>query len=83
MKRRLKATLLLLSAALVVAVAALALPESAAAQCALCKLSAGSGGPRAVRALNVGILVLLLPPVGIFCTIFAVAYRHRRTRGDE
>ncbi|HEV2762140.1 MAG TPA: hypothetical protein VGV38_04020 [Pyrinomonadaceae bacterium] len=78
MKRGTKGLLLLLAAALVAA-AALALPESAEAQCALCKLSAASGGPRAVRALAVGVVVLLVPPVAIFCSIFVVAYRRGKS----
>ncbi|HYP54544.1 MAG TPA: hypothetical protein VEQ42_13425 [Pyrinomonadaceae bacterium] len=81
MKRRSKQLLILLTAALVVVAALLAPPESAA-QCALCKLSAAAGGVTRVRALHVGIIVLLLPPVGIFCTIFVVAYKHRRARGE-
>ena len=82
MKRRNQALPLLLAAALVAA-ALLALPEPASAQCALCKLSAAAGGARRAGALNAGILVLLLPPVGIFCTIFAVAYRRGRSRGED
>jgi hypothetical protein len=80
--RRFKAVLLLLAAALVL-FSVLALPEPASAQCALCKLSAAAGGARRAGALNTGILVLLLPPVGIFCAIFAVAYKHRRPRGED
>lgn len=72
------------AAALLVAAVLLALPGAAEAQCALCKLSAASGGPRAVRALAVGVLVLLVPPVAIFCSIFVVAYRRGRAgREDE
>lgn len=72
-----------MAAAAAVAFALFLLPEPASAQCALCKLSAAAGGARRAGALNAGILVLLLPPVGIFCTIFAVAYRRRRPRGDD
>ena len=82
MTRRFKAVLLFVAASLVV-FSALALTESASAQCALCKLSAAAGGARAARALNLGILVLLVPPVGIFCALFAVAYKHRRPRGED
>jgi heme/copper-type cytochrome/quinol oxidase subunit 2 len=31
--------------------------------------------------MNLAIVVLLIPPVSIFCTIFAVAYRKRK--GDD
>ncbi len=45
------------------------------AQCAMCKTVAGSLGREAARAMNLGILVLLLPPVTIFCAIFLLALR--------
>jgi len=70
-----------LSAILTVAsVAALTVlcSQSAAAQCAMCRASIGSNSLFA-RNLNIGVLVLLVPPVSIFCTIFVLAYRHRRS----
>ena len=33
--------------------------------------------------MNLAILVLLVPPVTIFCSIFAVAYRKRKGDGEE
>jgi hypothetical protein len=51
--------------------------ESALAQCVMCRASIGSNSVFA-RNLNIGTLVLLVPPVSIFCTIFVLAYRHRR-----
>jgi hypothetical protein len=45
------------------------------AQCALCKASAAASG--ASNSLNAAILVLLIPPVTIFCAIFIVAFRLR------
>ena len=33
--------------------------------------------------MNLAILVLLIPPVSIFCTIFAVAYRRRNGEEEE
>lgn len=53
------------------------------AQCVMCKVAASSGGAAAGRALNFAILVLLVPPVAIFCTIFAVAFKRRRKGGDD
>jgi hypothetical protein len=50
-------------------------PEAVSAQCALCKTAVEQAGGAAARAMNLGILVLLVPPVAIFCAIFAVAYR--------
>ena len=72
----------LVAALAVCALAALA-PESAFAQCPLCRSAAQQAGEQTARALNLAILVLLIPPVSIFCTIFAVAYRRRNDGGDE
>jgi len=52
--------------------------ESALAQCVMCRASIGSNSAFA-RNLNIGVLVLLVPPVSMFCTIFVLAYRHRRS----
>lgn len=54
------------------------LTGSAAAQCAMCKASL-AGNSAFVRNLNIGVLVLLVPPVSIFCTIFILAIRHRKS----
>jgi hypothetical protein len=61
-------------AALALAAAALCAGE-AQAQCALCRTALQDAGETTARAMNLGILVLLVPPVAIFCTIFAVAYK--------
>jgi hypothetical protein len=52
--------------------------HSAMAQCVMCRASIGSNSAFA-RNLNIGVLVLLVPPVSIFCTIFVLAFRHRRS----
>ncbi len=67
----------LTASALVVALAAV----GAEAQCALCRSALEKAGEQTARTLNLGILVLLVPPVAIFCTIFVAAYR--KGRGDE
>ena len=71
---------LIRSVVTVIAVAALfaLCSESALAQCVMCRASIGSNSVFA-RNLNIGILVLLVPPVSIFCTIFVLAYRHRKS----
>lgn len=56
-------------------------PAEAAAQCPLCRTSVQQAGDQTARTMNLAILVLLVPPVAIFCTIFAVAYKKRR--GDD
>ena len=58
---------------------------SAMAQCALCK-NAVTGSPSAAKlseSLNFAIIILLIPPVLIFCGIFAVAYKYRKSRETE
>jgi hypothetical protein len=52
------------------------------AQCALCK-NAVTGSPDAAKlseSLNFAIIILLIPPVLIFCGIFVVAFRYRKSR---
>lgn len=57
----------------------------ALAQCAMCKaaISGSTNGAAFARGLNLGVLVLLLPPVTIFSTIFIVAYRRRGAGEDK
>lgn len=57
-------------------------PEATLAQCPLCKLSAASSGASATRALNLGIIVLLIPPVTIFCSFFVIAYKRRNPQAQ-
>jgi hypothetical protein len=52
--------------------------QSLAAQCVMCRASIGQNSLFA-RNLNIGVLVLLVPPVAMFCTIFVLAFRHRRS----
>lgn len=54
----------------------------AAAQCAMCKASASNLDSISARTLNISTLILLCPPVAIFCAIFVVAYRHRNPPED-
>jgi heme/copper-type cytochrome/quinol oxidase subunit 2 len=72
------------TALMLVALAALAhyAAPDAAAQCALCRTAVQGAGEAAARTMNLAILVLLVPPVAIFCAIFAVAFR-RRDGGDD
>jgi ABC-type sulfate transport system permease subunit len=56
----------------------LAFARSAFAQgCVLCYTSAASQRPRAIHALNLGIVILLIPPVLIFLGVFAFFYWRR------
>ena len=60
-----------------------AAPAPARAQCPLCRSALQQSDDATARTMNLAILVLLIPPVSIFCTIFAVAYRNRRGGGDD
>lgn len=70
-KRLLRLTLITVGVASLCAL----LSESALAQCVMCRASVGANGSF-VRNLNIGVVVLLVPPVSIFCTIFFIAFRH-------
>jgi heme/copper-type cytochrome/quinol oxidase subunit 2 len=70
------------AALLLCALAALA-PAAVSAQCPLCRAGLQQGGDKTARTMNLAILVLLIPPVSIFCTIFAVAYRRRNGSDDD
>jgi hypothetical protein len=52
--------------------------DSAFAQCVMCRASLGNNSSF-IRNFNIGVLVLLVPPVSLFCTIFVIAIRHRRS----
>lgn len=48
------------------------------AQCSMCRASlTNSANTRLIRGFNLGVLVLLIPPVTIFCSIFIVLRRYR------
>lgn len=48
------------------------------AQCSMCRaVLTNSNNSQFIRNFNIGILVLLVPPVSIFCSIFIVLRRHR------
>lgn len=59
--------------------------SNALAQCAMCRANAqASAGsqPAISEPLNLAILVLLIPPVLIFCAIFLVLLRYRKTLNE-
>ncbi len=71
-------TLRVIGGLLICLIAVLALSEPALAQCAMCRGSLGTNSSF-IRSFNVGVLVLLVPPVTMFCAIFVIAYRHRKS----
>lgn len=59
-------------------VAVFMLGTSALGQCSMCRTAlAGANNALFVRNFNIGVLVLLVPPVTIFCSIFVVLNRYR------
>ncbi|MGI8734362.1 MAG: hypothetical protein ACR2LM_13805 [Pyrinomonadaceae bacterium] len=57
---------------------------SGLAQCSMCRASlAGSNNAFFIRNFNIGVLVLLTPPVAIFCSIFVILKRHSGTNGQD
>jgi hypothetical protein len=49
----------------------------AEAQCSMCRASLTSvTNTRFMRNFNIGVLVLLIPPVSIFCSIFIVLKKY-------
>jgi len=65
---------------LIVLVAGIILCRSfpAETQCVMCRASlAGASNGKFIRNFNIGVLVLLVPPVSIFCSIFFILRRHR------
>ena len=64
---------------IVVAGAVLLLASSyAEAQCSMCRAALNNAAnSKFVRHLNLGVLVLFVPPVAIFCSIFIALKRYR------
>ena len=64
---------------MVVAVAVVLLANTCAdAQCAMCRAALTSAtDSRFIHNFNIGVLVLLVPPATIFCSIFIMLRRYR------
>ena len=57
---------------------------TALGQCSMCRSAlAGSSNAFFVRNFNIGVLVLLVPPVRIFCSIFVVLKRYKKTDDED
>jgi hypothetical protein len=66
------------------AVAVVVLSTSALGQCSMCKTAlAGGNNALFVRNFNIGVLVLLVPPVTIFCSLFVVLKRYIRSDDES
>ena len=61
------------------AIGVLLVASTASAQCSMCRAAlAGSNNAFFIRNFNIGVLVLLVPPVTMFCSIFVVLKRYHR-----
>jgi len=63
--------------------ASLFIAADAFAQCPLCRTALEGRNDSSARTINLAILVLLIPPVSIFCSIFAFAYKKRKGGDGE
>ena len=63
---------------IIAALCVLLFADSTLGQCVMCRASL-SNNHSFIRNFNIGVLVLLVPPVSIFCTIFILAFRHRKS----
>ncbi|HEU4507825.1 MAG TPA: hypothetical protein VFR78_06280 [Pyrinomonadaceae bacterium] len=71
---------------LIVVAAAFVLITSADvnAQCSMCRAALNNAAnSRLVRHLNMGVLVMLAPPVAIFCTIFVALKKYKAADDRE
>ena len=83
MKRTAGSVTFILIAACALAALAAVWPETALAQCPLCRSALHDAGDQTARTMNAAIVVLLIPPVSIFCTIFAVVYKKEKSGDNE
>jgi hypothetical protein len=59
-------------------------PLAARAQgCALCYQSAAAAGPRAIKALRNGIVILIIPPMFVCSAITLLVYRRRNLHDNN
>jgi hypothetical protein len=70
----------LISVLVVVIATALLVCGPVEAQCSMCRTALSNSNSAFVRNFNIGVLVLLIPPVTIFCGIFVALKRYRAPR---
>ena len=76
---RLRSWQTILTVVLVAAVVLL-LAVPADAQCSMCRaVLSGSNDGRFIRYFNIGVLVMLIPPVSIFVSIFVLLRKYKAT----
>lgn len=75
-----RAVLLTIAAIAVV----LTLSTAAFGQCSMCRAAlAGSNNALFIRNFNIAVLVLLVPPVTIFCSIFVALRRYKASDNEQ
>ncbi len=52
-------------------------PSVVEAQCSMCRASLAGSNANFIRNFNIGVLVLLVPPVAMFCSFFVILRRHK------
>ena len=82
-RTRAKIVRLLPAATLLALLLLLFAPLPASAQCAMCKSSASGLDGTGAKNLNYAVVVLLCPPVAIFCALFVAAYKRRNPPDDR
>lgn len=55
----------------------------AVGQCSMCRAALAGSNALFIRNFNIGVLVLLVPPVTIFCSIFVLLRRYKATDDDR
>lgn len=83
MKKRARSIILVFAAVLTLSALSAAYAPGASAQCPLCRTALDHADGKTARTMNLAIVVLLVPPVSIFCSIFAVAYKKLKDEGDD
>ena len=69
---------------LIVTALSVATQTTAYAQCAMCRAAVGNSteASKVAAGWNLAVLVLLVPPLLMFCAFFVLAYRFRKAPGE-
>jgi len=58
------------------------LASSAFAQCVMCFRTAAAQNSERARVMNIGIIILVIPPVAILSGFLVLCYKRRKTYAD-
>jgi hypothetical protein len=70
-----KRSTLVCASTIAIAIVAMLAPHAAAQGCAMCYQNAAASGAKGQAALRHGILILLIPALGVFAGIFWTIFR--------